>query len=318
MKSFFVYIAFVLVVLSLQAWGFFAHMQINRLAIFTLPRGINHFYKSNLSYLRDHATDPDKRRYSDTSEAPRHYIDIELYEEHIDSIPEKWSNALQKYGSKTLSSNGILPWQIQHSYYKLVQAFKEKDSMKILRCSAYLGHYIADAHVPLHTTNNHNGQLSGQNGIHAFWESRLPELFAETYNFVVGQAFYIEDPLKKAWSVVRCSHALTDSVLKLEAALNSGFPAYRKYSFSRHRKTILKQYSFEYSKQYHNLLNKMVERQMRSAILLTGSYWYSAWIDAGQPALDNFKKTNTSKSEKQNNEQLERQYKTGQIIGREN
>ncbi|WP_245869828.1 zinc dependent phospholipase C family protein [Pedobacter ginsengisoli] len=114
---------------------------------------------------------------------------------HIDSIPRKWDDAVQKYGRDRLAKNSILPWQIQRSYYKLVNAFKAKDSLKILIYSAYLGHYIADAHVPLHTTQNHNGQLTNQVGIHAFWESRLPELFLQDYNYLVGQARYIENPL---------------------------------------------------------------------------------------------------------------------------
>jgi hypothetical protein len=55
---------------------------------------------------------------------------------------------------------------------RLTRAFKEHDRERILRYSADLGHYIGDAHVPLHCTRNYNGQLSGQHGIHGFWESR--------------------------------------------------------------------------------------------------------------------------------------------------
>jgi hypothetical protein len=272
-------------VLLLNSWGFFAHMEINRLAVFTLPQGISRFYKSNLKYLSDHAVDPDKRRYADTSEAPKHYLDVELYESCIDSIPRKWEDAVGRYGLNKLHQNGILPWQIQKSYYKLVSAFKERDSAKILIYSAYLGHYIADAHVPLHTTKNHNGQLTNQIGIHAFWESRLPELFSKNYNYLVGKAQYIENPLTEAWNIVTQTHSLVDSVLKCEADLYETFPAYRKYSYSERKDQVLKQYSKAYSKAYHDKMNNMVERQMRSAIHKTGSFWYSAWIDAGQPDL---------------------------------
>lgn len=273
-------------VLLLNSWGFFAHMQINRLAVFTLPKGISRFYKSNLKYLSDHAVDPDKRRYADTAEAPRHYLDVELYENNIDSIPRKWDDALSKYGNPKLQENGILPWQIQKSYYKLVGAFKERDSAKILIYSAYLGHYIADAHVPLHTTQNHNGQLTGQTGIHAFWESRLPELFSKNYNYLVGRAEYIENPLTEAWKIITHAHSLVDSVLQCETEISAIFPEYRKYSYSERKDQVLKQYSKAYSKAYHDKMNHMVERQMRSAIYKTGSFWYSAWIDAGQPSLE--------------------------------
>ncbi len=255
------------------------------MAVFTLPAGINRFYKANIKYISDHAVDPDKRRYADSAEAPRHYLDVELYEPHIDSIPRKWDDAVQKYGLDRLAKNGILPWQIQRSYYKLVNAFKAKDSLKILIYSAYLGHYIADAHVPLHTTQNHNGQLTNQVGIHAFWESRLPELFSQDYNYLVGQARYIENPLTEIWKTITHTHSLVDSVLILEADLNNTFPSYRKYSFSERNNQVLKQYSVEYASAYHAAMNNMVQRQMKSAILTIGSFWYSAWIDAGQPSF---------------------------------
>lgn len=270
-----------------SSWGFFAHTRINQLSVFILPSGMSRFYKNNTLYISKHATDPDKRRYADTAEAPRHYLDVEVYEEDIDSIPRKWDDAVKKYGAVRLQKNGILPWQIQRTYYQLVNAFKERDSLRILIRSAYLGHYLADANVPLHTSENHNGQLSNQVGIHGFWESRLPELFSEKYDFVVGRAKYIEDPLKEAWKIITHTHSLVDSTLKLEAALNRSFPSYRKYSYSKRNGQLTKQYSFDYSNEYHTRMNHMVEKQMRAAILAVGSYWYSAWVDAGQPILEN-------------------------------
>ena len=292
-------------------------MQINRFAVFSLPTGINRFYKANIEYLSAHAVDPDKRRYADTAEAPRHYLDVELYEQDIDSIPEKWDDAVKKYGLAELNKNGILPWQIQLSYYKLVNAFKSRDSIKILVYSAYLGHYIADAHVPLHTTKNHNGQLTNQVGIHAFWESRLPELFAKDYNYIVGKARYINNPLKESWTIIKHTHGLVDSVLSCESRLNKSAPSYKKYSFSKRHKLVLKQYSLGYSKAYHQSMNHMVERQMRSSIISIASFWYSAWVDAGQPALENMVKIMVDSSDKKTYQEAQQKYESGKIIGRE-
>lgn len=304
--------------LLITSWGFFAHKRINRLAVFTLPSGMSRFYKSNIQYLTDHAIDPDKRRYADTAEAARHYLDVELYETETDSIPRKWNDAVQRYGSQKLAKNGILPWQIQRTYYQLVKAFKQHDSIKILIHSAYLGHYIADAHVPLHTTENHNGQLSNQVGIHAFWESRLPELFSEKYNFLVGRAIYIDDPMTAIWKTVSHTHTLADSVLKIEAELNRNFPSYRKYSYTKRNKQVTKQYSFEYADAYHTKMNRMVELQMRASVLSIGSWWYSAWVDAGQPTLENMIKVSADPTEEKEMKELNRKFSSGKIIGREN
>jgi len=318
MKRAFIFALFLILPLTAGPWGFFAHMRINQLAVFTLPAGINRFYKANIQYITDHATDPDKRRYADTSEAPRHYLDAEVYEADIDSIPRKWDNAVKKYGLPKLHKNGILPWQIQRTYYKLVNAFKQHDSIRILIHSAYLGHYLGDAHVPLHTTENHNGQLTNQAGIHGFWESRLPELFSEKYNFLVGRAAYINDPLATAWKTISHTHGLVDSVLKIEEELNRNFPKYRKYSYTKRKNVLTKQYSLEYSREYHLKMNRMVEKQMRAATLAIGSYWFSAWVDAGQPTLENMIKVLPDSAAIRAEKEINAKFRAGKIIGREN
>ena len=317
MKRLTIITALIIPIILCTSWGFFAHQRINQLAVYTLPNGMIGFYKKNIKYITEHAVDPDKRRYADTLEAPRHYLDVENYEKNIDSIPMKWDDALKKYGQKKLSENGIVPWQIQRSYYSLVKAFKTHDSLRILKISAELGHYIADAHVPLHTTNNHNGQLTNQVGIHAFWESRLPELFSTKYNYVVGRAVYIENPLKEAWKIVKHTHTLVDTVINFEAQLNASFPSDQKYSLSERNNTVLKQYSVEYSKTYHDKMNSMVERQMRSSIFQIGCFWFSAWVDAGQPVLKNLIKTELDADERKQEADTEKKFEKGKVIGRE-
>jgi hypothetical protein len=317
MKHFFISVGLFFCLIFFSSWGFFAHTRINHLAVFTLPPGLSRFYKANITFIGKHAVDPDKRRYSDTLEAPRHFLDVEIYAANIDSIPFKWDDAVRKYGLVMLNKNGILPWHIQRSYYRLVDAFKERDSVKILRASAFLGHYIGDAHVPLHTTENHNGQLTNQPGIHAFWESRLPELFAGSYGFIVGKATYIDDPLHKAWEIVRHSHSLVDSTLTAEAELSAAYPKRKKYSFSERKDQVTKQYSAPYAKAYSLKMNHMVEKQMRAAILSIGSFWYSAWVDAGQPVLENMVKVPASVLQQEREERLNNTYEGGKIIGRE-
>lgn len=318
MKYLFTCLILLLITLIHTSWGFFAHRRINQLSILTLPGGMSRFYKVNSNYLTEHAIDADKRRYADTAEAPRHYLDVERYEKEIDSIPLKWDDAVKRYGLNNLYKNGILPWQIQRTYYKLVNAFKTRDSIQILIHSAYLGHYIADAHVPLHTTENHNGQLTNQVGIHAFWESRIPELFSTQYNFLVGRAHYINNPLIEAWVIIKHTHSLVDSTLQLEAELNKEFPSYRKYSYSKRKGQVMKQYSLAYSRGYHHKMNHMVEQQMRLAILAIGCYWFSAWVDAGQPVLENLVKIKPDLADRVLDSIQNQRFKTGSIIGREN
>ncbi|MDP9231108.1 MAG: zinc dependent phospholipase C family protein, partial [Bacteroidota bacterium] len=160
-------------------WGFYAHKKINYYAVFLLPPGMLVLYKPNIEFLTEHAIDPDKRRYAIPEESPRHYIDIDHYGNYpYDSLPRKWNDAIAKYSEDTLMQHGIVPWWVQTMLYRLTDAFKEKNQAKILKLSAEIGHYVADAHVPLHASSNYNGQFTAQKGIHGFWESRVPELLA--------------------------------------------------------------------------------------------------------------------------------------------
>ncbi|MDR0265235.1 MAG: hypothetical protein LBJ04_18610 [Sphingobacterium sp.] len=293
MKSLFYWMLAIAATLTLTSWGFFAHKKINHYAVFALPAKLAKFYKHNIDLITEKAVDPDKRCFTDSAEGPRHFIDIEDYREDriVDSIPIHWSQAKEKFQEKELLKNGIVPWQINLTYQKLVKAFQTKDYKRIIKHSAELGHYIADAHVPLHTTKNYNGQLTNQIGIHAFWESRLPEMFSEKYNLLVGKASYIRDPLAEAWHIVRESNRLVDSVLDIEADLNHQFKASQKKSFIERNNQLVWTYSDNYAMAYHKTMNGMVERRMQKAILRVASYWYSAWLESGQPDLSNIEKT---------------------------
>ncbi|MEO5603644.1 MAG: zinc dependent phospholipase C family protein [Cyclobacteriaceae bacterium] len=266
-------------------WGFFAHEKINGLAVFTLPPPMIGFYKKNLTYIKDASVNPDKRRYAIPEEAPRHYLDFDHYDDSVRLLlPHAWHEAIKIYHPDTLIAYGILPWHINQVYGQLRDAFMIKDPSNILRLSAELGHYIADAHVPLHTTENYNGQLSGQDGIHGLWESRLPELHSPDYNFFVGPCEYISDVQGAAWQIITTSHALVDSVLNEEKMLGVVFEE-KKYTFETKGSQTIKVYAPEYALAYHEALNGMVEKQMRASIKSVGSFWYSAWVDAGQPDI---------------------------------
>lgn len=269
-------------------WGFFAHEKINYQAVFLLPPQMIIFYKQHIDFLKLHSVDPDKRRYAIQEEGARHFIDIDHFgAQAFDSIPEDYNKAIAKYTLDSLQKHGIVPWWIQIMQRRLVAAFRAKDAARILKLSAEIGHYLADAHVPLHACSNHNGQFTGQKGIHGFWESRLPELLADKeWDFFIGKAGYIKNTLGYIWKRVRESARASDTVLRLERELTSRFPTDGKYSFEERNGQVIRQYSFSFSLAYDRLLGGMVERRMRQSIFAVASYWYSAWVDAGQPDLN--------------------------------
>ncbi len=332
-------------------WGFFGHRTINEYAVYTLPQKLFAFFKPHVDYVREHAVDPDMRRYALKKEAGRHYIDIDYWgEAPFDELPRSWAPAFNKMlviqyentkgdtillkacretGNKmmdsifykkilkdyfndeweytcedirllypeikdcvaaivhdSLTDYGILPYNLVYTYNRLVGAFDKKNVQGILRHAADIGHYIGDAHVPLHTTINYNGQLTDQVGIHAFWESRLPELFAlDQYDFMVGTASYISDIESYAWEVIMDTHTYLDSVLLIEKRLRRTYPSDLQNCYEQRLERTVRVECAEFAKAYHEALDGMVEQQMLKSISALGNIWYSAWIDAGQPRL---------------------------------
>lgn len=274
-----------IICIGLGGWGFFAHKKINRLAVFTLPPEMLGFYKKNIEYITEASCNPDRRRYAVADEAQRHYIDLDFYgDSAVHKLPRLWKDAQAAFGADTLAAHGTLPWVIQSVFYQLRDAMFVRDPAKILRYSAELGHYLADAHVPLHTTSNYDGQKSGQEGIHAFWESRVPELHFQEYSFFVGKASYIKNVSAKAWNIIATTTLCLDTVLREESALTKELES-QKFNFEQRGRTTVRVYSALFTKKYHERLNGMVERQMQRSAKALGDFWFTAWVDAGQPDL---------------------------------
>lgn len=269
-----------------RAWGFFGHRLLNRLAVYTLPPGMIGFYKANIEYLTANATRPDSRRMVVPGEAPKHFLDVDRYGDSAAyKLPRTYADAVARYGEDSLLRHGIVPWNVVSMKNQLTAAFKAKNTDRILSLSADLGHYLADACVPLHTTRNYNGQLTGQRGIHGLWESRLPELLSSDYDLFSGKAQYIERPTDAIWAAVIRSHAAVDSVLLFEKQLTAQCADDQKFGYEQRGSQTVRTYSREFSKAYHARLNGQVERQLRYAAALIGDFWYTCWVDGGSPDL---------------------------------
>jgi hypothetical protein len=304
---------------KLQAWGFFAHKRINRLAVFCLPPEMLVFYKANLEYITTHAVDPDKRRYAVVAEGARHFIDLDYYGvPPFEQLPRSWYQAIEKYTADTLQRYGVLPWHLETMLTRLTRAFEAQDPSKILKLSADLGHYMADAHVPLHACSNHNGQHTNQHGIHALWETRIPELLADqTFNYWGGKAAYISQPRQYIWDIVTASAQAADTVLTYEKKLSQTFPSGQRYAFENRNGQLIKNYATAYTKAYHQSMGNMVERRMQESISAVAACWYTAWVNAGQPSLKTFARIPPSPQEEAAFKLLNQQWQSGKIFGRE-
>ena len=272
-------------------WGFWAHRAINRSAVDLLPAELRPFFEIYKDSLTVHAVDADRRRFSEKNEGFYHYINIDRYGRYpYSELPHSYSEARARFGKAVVDSNGTVPWRIAQVTAELTEAMKAQDKGRILLYASDLGHYLGDAHVPLHATENHDGQLTHQKGIHARWESRLPELYGAQYLLGHGSVEYVASPVEKAFGIILESAALVDSVLTLDVKAREGIPEGELMTALQRRGRTVYEFSDTYFKHYHELLRGMVERRMNEASVRLASFLYTAWIDAGKPDLSKLTK----------------------------
>jgi len=266
-------------------WGFAPHKELHAVAITALPPPIFHFFKSHQAELIRRATDADKRKHGVEDEAARHYIDLDHFTEGIE--PSSWFDACENFTEDTLKERGILPWNIEFVYMSLVNEFSKDtlDTEKIIRLCADLGHYIADAHVPLHTSSNYNGQFSGQTGIHALWETHVYETLRSSWTPKKIEARYIKDVRTWVWSIINASHQDVNEVLEKEIIVREMKDVPEEYGYRTRGRTLSLVPTPAFCEAYSKEMNGMVEKRFFSAAQAISSMWYTSWADAGAPEL---------------------------------
>lgn len=283
-----------------QGWGFFGHRTIAQLSVYALPTAMRGFYYRHLPELVKRSTAPDERREADPSEAPRHFIDMDHFGDNpFGLMPKTWDKAVAKYTADTLRKYGTVPWTVMDVKEQLTEAFRKRDTVAIISLSADLGHYVGDAFVPLHTTENYDGQLTKQEGLHSLWESKLPERFISKYKLDAEPGKYLKDPQSSIWQVVQESYGFLGATFDLEEDVSRKFTPETKYVFSHKYGKTRRAYSDAFADAYHEKVGGQVAYRLKGAPTMVASMWMTAWRDAGSPDLNALLKKKPTKEEKE-------------------
>ncbi|MEI6765280.1 MAG: T9SS type A sorting domain-containing protein [Bacteroidota bacterium] len=207
---------FVLLALTilLGSWGWSGHKKINKKSTLSFPFEMNSFTVWADS-LAAHASDADDRKYTDSTESPKHYIDIDDYSEFVGTgrIPSTLDSAIMIHGSYFVYNTGILPWATMVTFDSLKNAFIRHDWHKAMLFASDLGHYVADGHMPLHICANYDGQLTGQDGIHSRYESDMIWYYIGQIS-ITGQAVhYVPDVNQYVFNYIYSNFQYVDTVL---------------------------------------------------------------------------------------------------------
>lgn len=264
-----------------------------------------------MNYLVENAGRPDQRRNQDSTEAPKHFIDLEAFGDSAAwKMPFQWEVAVKIFSKDSLLKYGYVPFHILTMKNMLTEAFSSGNKDSILFYAADLAHYIGDANVPLHTSLNYDGQLTNQHGLHSLWESMVPELEIDQYNlYSHHKAIYLIDPAQAVWDCIRRSHQLLPGVLRKEIEASNGFTDSSKFRIQIRRGKEVKSFTSAFAKAYSKLLGPTINDQLLNSAKMIADFWYTAWVDGGKPDLSSFQ---PSPFEKKDKKALKEEYKAWQ------
>ncbi|MDZ7289601.1 MAG: hypothetical protein ONB44_08895 [candidate division KSB1 bacterium] len=272
--------SFLLLPTMLWSWGFVAHKWINREAIKLLPAPLQSFYHSVADSVVEKSIDPDLRRKRVPNEEFHHYIDIDHYGRYpFAELPRDYQTAVQKFSADTLLRYGDAPWHIARLTDSLAAAMRQGQIKTIIQLSADLGHYVADLHMPLHLTENYDGQMTNNRGIHARFEWHMIERFQDRIHLTPSAVDSIANPTEFAFEIILSSYVWSDNLLRADTRARDPRRLYQRRE----------DFDDAYYEKLFALTQTVAEQQMSAAAQAVASYWYTAWLRAGRPRLMNNK-----------------------------
>ena len=257
------------------AWGFEGHKYILDRAIALLPPEIRPFFEKYRVTIVEHAIDPDLWRSVgfDAQEGPRHFLDMDAYgPPPFTALPRDYDEAVKKYGLDIVTRNGLLPWRAQEMHGKLVEAFTQKatysrDNIKYF--AAFVAHYLSDAQVPFHAALNHDGQLTGQWGIHSRFETETFERFRDSLNVKPRPVVAVANTRDFAFDSLTSSFSYVQAILDADKAAVAGRDVYDDAYFAA----------------FYAKTKPILEQRLAASITAVASVITSAWEQAGKPAV---------------------------------
>jgi len=253
-----------------NAWGANAQRLIANKALETLPPDLREFYEANRLRIVAMVSDPLDTLAKNPSEQHFHVLYLNRYSPFpFDSLPRNYQAALKKFGKLKLEANGVLPWQIGVYSEKLTEAFRARNWNDVRLYSTLLAHYVAEAHDPFNTTDNSDGRAMGQTGANSRFGTSLVDRYSLFFPMRPNDARFIKDPTDNAFEDILNAHSWLQIILLADRRSRAG----------------LADYTDEYYDHFYNQAGAVLIRQLTDAASEVGSYWLTAWVNAGKPSL---------------------------------
>ena len=225
-------------------WGAYGHEMIGRTAAEHVPEAMPAFFRAATDQLAYLNVEPD--RWKDRTErgldpalngnySPGHYINYELVPESALEASNRlaYFQALAEAG--VAGQPGYLPFTILELTQRLRVAFREWREawepergwieQRIINDAGILGHYVADASNPLHTTVSYNGWVGGnpngyvtERGIHARFEIQYVrgQVSGDELVPFMSDPVVFDDLRTAIWDYLEDSHAMVEQLYRID------------------------------------------------------------------------------------------------------
>lgn len=272
---------------SLPRWGRAGHEIAGLAAVTSLPSEMPEFFRAAARQLGWLNYEPDRWREGRFREMDQgfqydHYIDGEIIPTEALAAGDRFTylGILQRAGlSQPARDAGILPFRILELQGRLTTAFKrwreEQDPVvrawieqRIINDAGVLGHYVADAANPHHTTVHFNGWADGWHNPNGYTTDRTfhgrfegefvgANVRIEDVRPHVGEARFLDDVREEVFAHIERAHRELERLYQLEQqerfSRTTTSPAHKAFA---------------------------VERLADGARML-GSLWWTAWVRSG-------------------------------------
>lgn len=251
-------------------WGENVERLVTNKAVDTLPEDMRPFFEANRNFLVQRVTDPDEAVSRGQGERRNEFIRLDHYGQFpFSSLPRVYNAAVTKFGRQKLDSNGLLPWEVGLYSKRLTDAFRSRNWSDVKLAAAALAHYVAAAHDPFNTTMNEDGKLSNQPGVNERFGAGLVDRYQRFFVVKPNEAIFIHDPTDHAFEMCLDAHSWLENVLLADRRARQGLTGYNDEFYDR----------------FYSQAGAVLIRQLSDATTDIGSYWMTAWINAGRPAL---------------------------------
>jgi hypothetical protein len=246
-------------------WGQSAQRLIANKAIDTLPDEMTQFFTANRQFIVQHVADGEE-----APEAHTDFIQLDHYGQFpFTALPHSYTAASTKFTRRALVLYGVLPWQIGTLSQKMTDTMRARQWGEAKLAAAELAHYVAEAHDPFKTTMNFDGKLSDQPGVNERYDVGLIDRYQLFFFVKPNEAAFVPEPTERAFDMCIDAHSWLENVLLSDRRAHEG----------------LEKYNDEYYDRFYAQAGAVLVRQLSDAATDVGSYWMTAWINAGRPSL---------------------------------